>query len=206
MQLPRACQSGRSGRHVGDSSKQSLSVERMSIFRLRGRYRLAAGVLMLVALLLPFGARTLLAQTPLCVHDGPYLTPPLPSDVPHRNGPGPCRPPVDVFATFQTSPMPTYPPALAKAKIEGSVALAFVVDANGKIDSMKMGVRYTDPLFAAAVRAVFSQWKVIPAQLHGQAVAQWNIIAVAFRLTCARHPVRLLRSGEVLNVCPSNTA
>jgi TonB family protein len=82
--------------------------------------------------------------------------------------------------TRQVSPV--YPPALKRAGVEGTVMVAFVVQANGEVRDVR-AVRSTDPLLAQAAVNAIKGWKFAPATKDGGAVATATELPVKFRLT-----------------------
>jgi protein TonB len=83
-------------------------------------------------------------------------------------------------ARLLTSPAPTYP-ALAKTqRIEGAVRVDALVDATGRISSMKV-ISGPALLHQAAIDAL-RQWKYQPATLDGKPVPMHLTVTVQFRL------------------------
>jgi protein TonB len=64
-----------------------------------------------------------------------------------------------------------YPPVLAEAGVDGAVTLAFVIDAEGKVDSSAIEIlSSTHPGFIEAAREALSTSRFRPAQKLGIAV------------------------------------
>lgn len=80
-------------------------------------------------------------------------------------------------------PKPTYPEALRRARIAGSVRVRFIVDRQGSVDSASVEVLSSShPAFdLPAVRAV-RQWRFRPAQVGDEAVDQLVTQLISFRL------------------------
>jgi TonB family protein len=72
-----------------------------------------------------------------------------------------------------SSAAPEYPPSLEKARIEGSVAVEFVVDTLGLADSASLNVVSVSHIaFADAVREALPHMRFAPAELGGRHVPQ----------------------------------
>lgn len=71
------------------------------------------------------------------------------------------------------SPTPRYPDALRSKHIEGEVDAEFVVDAAGRVDEGSIHfTRFSNQLFADAVRAALPQMQFAPAAIRGTHVKQ----------------------------------
>jgi TonB family protein len=114
----------------------------------------------------------------------PQFTPPraAAANAPETPTPGALRigngvsPPVPV-----SSREPAYTEEARRAKIQGTVSLSLVVDANGDPQNIRV-VRSLDPgLDQKAIEAV-REWKFKPGQKDGQPVAVIASIQVNFRL------------------------
>jgi periplasmic protein TonB len=75
---------------------------------------------------------------------------------------------------------PAYPPLAKTQRIEGAVRLDALIDATGRVSSMKV-VSGPVLLHQAAMDAV-RQWKYQPAVLDGKAVPMHLTVTVQFRL------------------------
>ncbi|HEY1866390.1 MAG TPA: TonB family protein, partial [Candidatus Acidoferrales bacterium] len=73
-----------------------------------------------------------------------------------------------------------YPPMALRAKLQGVVVIDALVDASGKVESMKVISGLAD-LQQAAMEAVHN-WKYEPAQLNGQPIAVHTRVSVTFHL------------------------
>lgn len=108
--------------------------------------------------------------------DAPRLPPPpAPAQMkPIRVGPG-IREPKKLFHV-----VPEYPEIARIARLEGVVILEAVLDAAGRVQSVR--VLRSAPLFdAAAIKAV-EQWRYRPTELNGVAVPVLMTITVQFSL------------------------
>lgn len=79
-----------------------------------------------------------------------------------------------------TDAAPVYPMLAKQAHIEGMVILEAVLDAQGRVESVRV-LRSIPQLDRAAVDAV-QQWRFTPALLNGQAVPVVMTVTVNFRL------------------------
>ncbi len=71
------------------------------------------------------------------------------------------------------SPQPRYPDILKQAGVEGGVFVAFVVNADGTVDTSTVKfLRSTHQLFANSVRAALPEMRFVPAVVDGRAVRQ----------------------------------
>jgi TonB family protein len=70
-------------------------------------------------------------------------------------------------------PAPAYPASLARQRVEGEVLVQFVIDSSGGVlpGSLRF-VRFTDSLFAAAVRAAVPAMRFVPPELNGRRIRQ----------------------------------
>ncbi len=116
-------------------------------------------------------------RTPMAVErEGGPLTD-LASAVP-LEAQAPSRPlsDVEVDSTVARDPEsagPEYPAMMLLGRVEGGVLARFVVDTNGRADSVSFRVvQATDTAFVLAVRAVLPRMKYRPAFLNGVRVAQ----------------------------------
>jgi protein TonB len=80
------------------------------------------------------------------------------------------------------APSPKYPPSLEQAGIEGQVAMRFVVDASGRVESGSIEVISSPrPEFAEAVRRAILATRYRPAEAGGRKVRQLVEQMFAFR-------------------------
>ncbi len=85
----------------------------------------------------------------------------------------PVRPNDHPVMAVPGSPQPRYPDILKQAGVEGAALMAFVVNADGTIDTSTIKIVYTThTLFANALRAVAPNMRFLPAVLNGEAVRQ----------------------------------
>ena len=88
---------------------------------------------------------------------------------------GNIRPPRKVFHVN-----PVYPPLAARARIQGTVQLQAVIDAEGRVSNITV-VESITLLDRAAIEAV-QQWRYVPTFLNGRAVPVIMTVEVEFRL------------------------
>ena len=70
-----------------------------------------------------------------------------------------------------SNPLPSYPPALERARRGGRVVVEFRIDSTGVVDLASLQVvQSTDSLFTQAVRGVLPSLRFVPAQLRAHAV------------------------------------
>ena len=75
---------------------------------------------------------------------------------------------------------PQYPPVAQSARIEGTVILEAIIDAEGVVQNVKV-VKSVPLLDRAAIEAV-QQWRYTPTRLNGVAIAVIMQVTVAFTL------------------------
>lgn len=75
---------------------------------------------------------------------------------------------------------PVYPPAARLARIEGTVILEAVIDATGRVQSLRV-LRSVPLLDGAALDAV-GRWQYTPAQLNNKPIPVMMTVTVSFRL------------------------
>ena len=88
---------------------------------------------------------------------------------------GNMRPPQKI-----THVSPVYPPIAARARIQGTVKLQAVIDAEGRVSNLTV-VHSVTLLDRAAIEAV-QQWRYVPTFLNGRAVPVIMTVEVKFRL------------------------
>ena len=106
-------------------------------------------------------------------------TPPPPSlaDTPQQ---------VPVMADLEERPQPTaqtppaYPAELRKAKVEGSVTVAFVVDENGRVEDARVE-KSSHPEFEKSGLEAIRKWRFRPGRKEGQAVRTYLVQTFRFR-------------------------
>ncbi|MFQ5349433.1 MAG: energy transducer TonB [Thermoanaerobaculia bacterium] len=106
----------------------------------------------------------------------PATPPPAPPRGPMQVG-GDVRPPVRIH-----SPPPRYTEIARAARIQGTVILEAVIDANGRVDRIKLIKGLPMGLDRAAVDAV-DRWRFEPATYKGKPVAVIYRLEIHFRLT-----------------------
>ena len=86
-------------------------------------------------------------------------------------------------ADYLDNPAPRYPPLARRMREEGVVLVRVYVSPTGEADRVELkrssGSERLDESALTAVR----QWKFVPAQSAGKAVAAWVLVPVAFSLT-----------------------
>jgi protein TonB len=75
---------------------------------------------------------------------------------------------------------PVYPPIALAARVQGTVVLEAVIDAEGNVANLL--VRESIPLLDAAAIEAVRKWKYEPTRLNGRAVPVVMLVWVAFRL------------------------
>lgn len=81
-------------------------------------------------------------------------------------------------ATAQTPP--AYPAELRKAKVEGSVTVAFVVDENGRVEDARVE-KSSHPEFEKSGLEAIRKWRFRPGRKEGQAVRTYLVQTFRFR-------------------------
>jgi protein TonB len=76
---------------------------------------------------------------------------------------------------------PAYPPAMRKAKIEGSVTLIFVLNADGRVEDPRVE-RSSRPEFEKAALDAVRKWKFKPGMKDGEAVSTYMKLPIRFRI------------------------
>jgi len=91
---------------------------------------------------------------------------------------------VDVrVGTVPGNPGPRYPTSLRAKGTPGNVRIRFIVDTTGRIVPGSLRILFAShPDFAAAVEAIASQWKFVPAMRNGVPVAQIACMPMTFRV------------------------
>jgi protein TonB len=79
---------------------------------------------------------------------------------------------------------PKYPPALAKAKVEGDVVLYAIIRRDGSVDSIEV-VRSVDPTLDQNAMEALARWKFRAAQREGHAVELAALVRIPFRSTAS---------------------
>ena len=75
---------------------------------------------------------------------------------------------------------PKYPPALARARVEGEVVLYAVIRRDGTVDSIQL-VKSLDPQLDENAMLALSRWRFRPAERNGEAVELEAIVHIPFR-------------------------
>jgi protein TonB len=109
------------------------------------------------------------------VSEGPSLTPQPPPPVKPRPVGGDIRPPERL--AFKA---PAYPPLAQAARIEGTVILEAVIDAQGVVQDVTI-LRSVPMLDRAAIDAV-KQWRYSPTRLNGVAIPIVMSVTVTFSI------------------------
>jgi TonB family protein len=109
-------------------------------------------------------------ESPFEVQPEPLLAP---VEVPQLQA---MRQPPKVLA----QPMPAYPTALTKQKLQGTAAVRFFIDENGKV-RLPQVVEATTPEFGDAALAAVTQWRYEPPQDGGRPVVVADNWAFQFK-------------------------
>ena len=109
------------------------------------------------------------------VSEGPSLAPQPPPPVQPRPVGGDIRPPERII--FKA---PAYPPLAQAARIEGTVILEAVIDAQGVVQDVTV-LRSVPMLDRAAIDAV-KQWRYSPTRLNGVAIPIVMSVTVTFSI------------------------
>lgn len=89
---------------------------------------------------------------------------------------------IDTAPRPLVQPAPSYPPLARQRGLEGTVELAFVVTATGRVTDVQVVDAQPGTVFVAAARSAVEQWRFEPAQRGGEAVAVRVRIPLQFRL------------------------
>lgn len=76
---------------------------------------------------------------------------------------------------------PVYPAAMRKAKIEGSVTLIFVLNADGQVEDPRVD-RSSRPEFEKPALDAVRRWKFKPGMKDGEAVSTYMKLPIRFRI------------------------
>lgn len=91
------------------------------------------------------------------------------------------------------SAAPQYPAYLEAQGIQGAATVQFVVDSNGRADSVSFSVLdATHPAFAEAVRGALTGMLFSPAEINGHHVRQW--VQQSFQFVI-QHPTRMVATA-----------
>jgi len=94
------------------------------------------------------------------------------------------NPPLDGPIRLLEAPLPPYPPALRRAKVEGEVRVRFQVLPDGTVGpAMVQGE--PPPALANLALESLRQWRFAPMSRHGVPVAQWFEQPFKFQLAPA---------------------
>jgi len=94
---------------------------------------------------------------------------------------------------YPGSAAPEYPAYLEAEGIQGSATVQFVVDSNGRADSVSFSVLdATHPAFAESVRAALTGMLFSPAEINGHHVRQW--VQQSFQFVI-QHPTRMVATA-----------
>ena len=84
---------------------------------------------------------------------------------------------------YLNNPLPAYPPAARRMRLEGLAVVRALISAEGKVETLKLEkTSGSDLLDDAAQRAVKS-WRFVPARLGTETVARWVDVPIQFRLS-----------------------
>ena len=91
-------------------------------------------------------------------------------------------PPLDGPVRLLAAPLPGYPAALRRARLEGTVRVRFQVQHDGTVGPAFVVGEIPEPLARIAL-ATIRQWQFAPMARRGQPVSQWFEQPFKFRLT-----------------------
>ena len=91
-------------------------------------------------------------------------------------------PPLDGPVRLLAAPLPAYPVALRRARLEGTVRVRFQVQHDGTVGSAFVVGEPPEPL-SRIVLVTIHQWQFAPMARRGQPVSQWFEQPFKFRLT-----------------------
>ncbi len=91
-------------------------------------------------------------------------------------------PPLDGPVRLLAAPLPGYPAALRRARLEGTVRVRFQVQHDGTVGPAFVVGETQEPLARIALAAI-RQWQFAPMARRGQPVSQWFEQPFKFRLT-----------------------
>lgn len=132
------------------------------------------------ALLPNIGATPVLhpPDRPIFEDRGPPALPSIP-DPPAR-----LREPVTVNAEFasRAALQPTYPSAMRRAGMEGSVTVRVQIGADGRVLAVEQVSATNDAFFEATRRQALARWRFRPATRDGIPIVSWQTHTVVFRL------------------------
>jgi protein TonB len=89
---------------------------------------------------------------------------------------------VDVLPRRLSTPLPVYPAWARSRRIEGSVALRYTVDEDGRVRDVQVEEVTGDERFAAVAREAVAVWRYEPGQIGGRKVRVALLQTVRFRL------------------------
>ncbi|MGE0386428.1 MAG: energy transducer TonB [Gammaproteobacteria bacterium] len=111
---------------------------------------------------------------------------PIQESAPPPPPPPPREPKIELPKANPKRPntQPPYPPTARRMGQEGSVVLALLVGADGKVIEAKVDSSSGFPaLDDAAVKEASRRWKFIPGTKDGAPAAMWHKVKVTFKLT-----------------------
>jgi periplasmic protein TonB len=124
-----------------------------------------------------------LETTPVSIPQ-PTIAPPPATPADHAPA-SPSTPPGPIRASlaYLRAPPPRYPTAARRARMQGTVILRVLVDAQGKPQQVRIQQSSGYPLLDRAARLqVLRTWLFQPAQHNGRATRAWGLVPVNFHL------------------------
>lgn len=114
----------------------------------------------------------------------PFMGEPEDPDLPRRVS----RPPLKVGVSVQESKLikkvePVYPELAQRARVQGRVVLAVIVDEEGNVTDIEVVDGH--PLLDEAAKTAVSQWKYSPTLLNGEPVPVSSTVTLIFSLTAS---------------------
>lgn len=83
---------------------------------------------------------------------------------------------------YRENPPPPYPPAARQRLYQGTVLLAVLVNAQGRVENLEVATSSGHPLLDRAALNGVQDWRFEPGRRNGQAVAMWVQVPIRFSL------------------------
>lgn len=88
----------------------------------------------------------------------------------------------DYKAAYLNNPKPPYPPVAFQMRIEGTVTVKALVQADGSCGEVLLGRSSGNALLDQSALKTVADWKFVPAKAQGKDIAQWVSIPITFAL------------------------
>jgi len=85
-------------------------------------------------------------------------------------------------AAYLSNPVPPYPPAAKRLKLQGTVIVRVLVNADGKPESVNLQKSSGASILDQAAINALKRWSFVPARCGDQAIAAWVDVPVRFHL------------------------